>query len=62
MITINLDEAHLTPIYDPYSHLVYAANGSDVNDVIVNGRILMRNRGMKTIEEEKVLKEMAGLI
>ncbi|MFH1428082.1 MAG: amidohydrolase [Patescibacteria group bacterium] len=58
LITINLDKPHLTPIYDPYSHLVYCVNGEDVNDVIINGRIVMRNREVKTIDEEKVLREV----
>lgn len=57
MITINLDKPHLVPIYNPYSHLVYCVNGEDVNDVIVNGKVLMRNREVKTIDEEKVIKE-----
>lgn len=62
MISIDLDQAHLTPMYDPYSHLVYAARGSDVNDAIINGKIIMRNREVSTIEEEKVLKVMSGLV
>ena len=57
IITINLNKPHLTPIYDPYSHLVYCANGADVEDVIVNGKIIMRNRQVKTLDEEKILKQ-----
>lgn len=62
MITINLDQPHLTPMYDPYSHLVYAVRGSDVNDVIISGKILMRNREVKTIEEAEVLEEAKTLL
>ncbi len=57
IITINLDKPHLAPIYDPYSHLVYCASAQDAEDVIINGKIVMRNRVIKTIDEEKVLRE-----
>lgn len=58
MITINLNQPHLTPIYDPYSHLAYAVTGSDVNDVLISGRVVMRNRSIKTIDEEKILNDI----
>lgn len=57
IITINLDKPHLTPIYDPYSHLVYCANGADIADVIINGKVVMRNRQVQTLDEEKILKQ-----
>lgn len=57
LITISLNKPHLSPIYDPYSHLVYCANGADVSDVIVNGKIIMKNREVKTMDEEKILAE-----
>lgn len=57
IITINLDKPHLTPIYDPYSHLVYCVNSEDVDNVIVNGKIIMRNREVKTLDEEKILNQ-----
>jgi len=57
IITINLDKPHLIPIYDPYSHLVYCVEPQDVENVVINGRVLMRDRGVKTIDEGKVLRE-----
>lgn len=57
IITINLDKPHLTPIYDPYSHLVYCVNGDDVENSIVNGKIIMRNRKVKTLDEKKILSQ-----
>jgi 5-methylthioadenosine/S-adenosylhomocysteine deaminase len=57
MITINLDKPHLTPIYDPYSHLVYCVNADDVENVIVNGKVIMRNKEVKMLDEEKILKQ-----
>jgi len=54
MVLVALDDPHLHPIYDPVSALVYSANGGDVRDVIVNGRVLMRNRKWTTIDAEEV--------
>jgi 5-methylthioadenosine/S-adenosylhomocysteine deaminase len=53
VIIVDLDAPHLIPRYDIYSHLVYAVKASDVTDTIVNGRILMRDRRLLTLDEEK---------
>ena len=55
IIVVDLETPHLCPVYDPVSALVYAADGSDVRDVIVNGRILMRGRQFMTIDAEEVM-------
>lgn len=60
IITINLDKPHLQPLYDPYSHLAHCVEAQDVSNVIINGRVVMKNRKVRTIDEEKVLSE-AGL-
>lgn len=52
VILIDLNAPHLTPLYNFYSHLVYTVKASDVSDTIVNGRVLMRNRRLLTINEE----------
>lgn len=57
IITINLNKPHLTPVYDPYSHLVYCVNGEDVENAVVNGKVIMKNRQVKTLDEEKILAE-----
>ena len=54
VILVDLNALHLTPIYNPLSHLVYATKASDVSDTIVNGRVLMRNRRLLTLNEEAV--------
>ncbi|MDX2030935.1 MAG: amidohydrolase [Blastocatellia bacterium] len=54
VILVDLRAPHLTPMYNLYSHLVYAAKASDVTHTIVNGRILMRNRRLLTLPEETV--------
>lgn len=45
----------LTPLYRPYSHLVYAVRGSDVRTVLVNGRVVVRDREILTVDEEAVM-------
>ncbi|MEE8167675.1 MAG: amidohydrolase family protein [Candidatus Hydrothermarchaeales archaeon] len=56
VILVDLDKPNLTPLTNPVSHLVYAASGSDVDTVIVDGKILMENRQMRTLDEAEVLK------
>ena len=57
LISINLDKPHLQPIYNPYSHIVYCATQGDVENVMVNGNLIMENRKVKTMDEEKILKK-----
>jgi 5-methylthioadenosine/S-adenosylhomocysteine deaminase len=52
LILIDLDAPHLTPLYNLRSHLVYAVKASDVTDMIVDGRVLMRSRKLLTLDEE----------
>ncbi|HEY7697500.1 MAG TPA: amidohydrolase [Vicinamibacteria bacterium] len=47
----------LTPLYDVYSHLVYVAKGGDVATVVVNGKVVVRNRHMETVDEGEVMKK-----
>jgi 5-methylthioadenosine/S-adenosylhomocysteine deaminase len=44
-----VDQPHLTPLYDPYSHLVYAARAADVRHVMVRGRWLLFHRQFNTL-------------
>lgn len=55
IISINLKKPHLTPLYDIYSHIVYSAMASDVEDVIVNGKLILKNREHLFIDEEEIL-------
>ncbi len=54
MIQISLDSPRLTPLYDVVSQLVYAANSSDVVTSIVDGKILMQDRKVLTLDEAKI--------
>ncbi len=56
-IIVNTDAPHLTPSWDPVSLLVYAAHGSDVDTVVIDGKIVMQRREVKTLDEEAVVNE-----
>lgn len=55
IIIIDFNKPHLSPVYDYYSHLVYTTKSSDVETVIVNGKILMENRKLLTVNEKEVI-------
>ncbi|NPB03536.1 MAG: amidohydrolase [Thermotogae bacterium] len=55
-IAVSLDRPHLQPIYDPYSHLVYAAKSSDVSWVFIAGKPLKSNGKLTFIEEGEILE------
>jgi len=50
LIVVGLDQPHLTPLYDPYSHLVYAARAADVRHVMVGGRWLLTARRFTSLD------------
>jgi len=58
LIIINLDKPHLVPLYNPCSHLVYAASGADVTTTIINGKIIMRDKIILTVDEQEVMREV----
>ncbi len=55
IIIIDTAKPHLTPMYHPASHLVYAASGSDVSDVFVGGRALVRDYRLLSLDGEAVM-------
>jgi len=61
LVVIDLDQPHLTPIYDPYSHLVYAATGADVQTVVVDGRILVEDRRLLAFDIAETLARARDL-
>ncbi len=56
LVLLDMKAPHLTPFRHPMSHLVYAANGNDVDTVICNGEILMQNRELKVLDEAEVIE------
>jgi len=55
LITVSTRAARQTPLYDPVSHLVYVTRGDDVRTTIVNGKVLMRERQVKTLDRAAVI-------
>ena len=60
LIVVGMSSARQTPMYDPFSHLVYVTRGDDVRTTIVNGKVLMRDRKMLTLNEPAILQEARG--
>ena len=70
-VIVNRDALNQIPLYNIYSDLVYATKASDVETVIINGRMVMRDRRLLTLDEteikegarvfrEKVIKSLGG--
>jgi 5-methylthioadenosine/S-adenosylhomocysteine deaminase len=54
MVIVNLDDLSQTPLYNIYSHLVYATKAADVLTVIIEGRVVMRDRRLLTLDEKDI--------
>ena len=55
VIILDTRKPHLTPMYNPFSHLVYAARGNDVSHSIINGRLVMEDRKLLTIDLYEIM-------
>jgi len=65
LIQVSFDDVHFVPTYDVISHLVYVADEQDVSTVIVDGKVLMRDKKILSIDTERVAREsneLAGRI
>ncbi|MFO7554560.1 MAG: amidohydrolase [Desulfobacterales bacterium] len=58
IIIIDTHKPHLVPLYNPVSQIVYAARGSDVRDVIVAGRTLVKDRKLLTVDLENIIEKV----
>jgi len=58
IIIIDLNKAHLNPIYNIFSNIVYSMSGNDVDTVIINGRIVMKEKKLIGIDEEAIIAEV----
>ena len=56
LAVVDLDAPHLTPQHDLVSHLAYAARGADVRHTVCDGQVLMRDREVVTLDEERVVE------
>jgi 5-methylthioadenosine/S-adenosylhomocysteine deaminase len=61
IILVDMRKPHLTPLYNPFSHLVYAASGADVITSIIGGRIVMKERSLLQINIAAVMEEVRGI-
>lgn len=61
IIAIDLRQPHLTPLYDPVSHLVYSASGSDVRFVWVDGKQVVADGRVLTVDETCVMSEARNI-
>jgi 5-methylthioadenosine/S-adenosylhomocysteine deaminase len=57
LVLIRLDAPNAVPMYDIYAQLSYALKSSDVDTVVIGGRVVMRDRKLLTVEEEEVLQK-----
>jgi len=61
VITLDFNRPHLTPLYHEESHLVYCASGSDVDNVVINGRLVMENRRILTFDEGEAMDRVNAI-
>ena len=61
VIQVAFEDVHHVPTYDVVSHLVYVTDEQDVSHVIVDGKLLMRERDLLTIDTERVRAEASAL-
>jgi 5-methylthioadenosine/S-adenosylhomocysteine deaminase len=59
MIMVRLDQPHAVPMYDAISQLVYALKASDVRDVMINGRPVVRDSKILTLNQALILQKAA---
>jgi len=57
LVLIDLKKPHLVPFRDIMSNIVYAAMGSDVDTVLVDGRVLVSGGKALTLDEERIVNE-----
>ncbi|HEY2429031.1 MAG TPA: amidohydrolase family protein, partial [Acidimicrobiales bacterium] len=57
IVLVDLSGPHTTPVVDPVSNLVYAAHGGDVDTVIIDGRVVMRQRQLPGIDEGGIIED-----
>ncbi len=58
IILLDMNKPHLTPLYNCYSQLVYAASGADVITSIIGGKVVMKNRRLLTIDVDRAMENV----
>jgi len=57
IVLVNLDSVHMVPNNNYISDLVYAGSGADVDTVIIDGKIVMEQRTVKTLDEQEIVEQ-----
>ncbi|MBI9050830.1 MAG: amidohydrolase [Anaerolineaceae bacterium] len=61
LAVLDFDAVNLTPYYDLYSHLIYAASSADFCHTMVHGKMMMQDRQILTLDEEKIKAEVRSI-
>lgn len=61
VIVVDANRANMVPLYNEFSHLVYATNGNEVRTVVINGQVVMEDYELLSIDEEKVFAEVGSI-
>ena len=61
IIILDMNQPHLTPLYNPYSQIVYAARGGDVKTSIIDGKPVMENRRLLTMDLPAVMERVRAI-
>ena len=56
LVVVTMQRPHLVPTFNPVSHITYAALGADVDTTIIDGRIVMENRHVNTLDERRIIE------
>ncbi len=55
IVIADLRRPHLTPLYDIYSHIVYAMHAADIDTVVVGGKVLLEQRNLSVLDEAEII-------
>ena len=61
LIAVSVGASRQTPLYEPVSHLVYTTRGDDVRTTVVNGKVLMKERQVRTLDRAAVIADARRL-
>jgi 5-methylthioadenosine/S-adenosylhomocysteine deaminase len=61
VVVLELEEDHLVPLYNPISHLAYAARSGDVRTVVIDGQVVLEDRRLLTLDEAEARRQVRGL-
>jgi 5-methylthioadenosine/S-adenosylhomocysteine deaminase len=61
LIVVDCESPHMVPLYNPLSTIVYSASGADVKDVVVDGKVLMKERTFQTLDPDEIMERVIGI-